>query len=144
MEFLRSDNPVSLFDRAEGSSHGIGFASSPAPHFTFPISKEICLLAQPHPNPRLVELTASEVRRVNSGTITRADGQLYAPFNIGAVKKLFDAVSSQTGKQPRRVLLKQWPCCRRGSTMADRGSILIRIKLILPVPAIATPTGVSV
>jgi hypothetical protein len=103
--FLTSDNPVSLFDIAEGSSHGIGFASSPAPHFTFPISREICLLAQPHPNPRLVKLTPSEVRRVNSGTITRADGQLYAPFNIGAVKKLFDAVSSQT-QRPHRVLLK--------------------------------------
>ena len=68
--------------------------------------KRFACLPSPIRISRLVQLTAaSEVRRVNSGTITRADGQLYAPFNLGAVKKLFDAVSSQT-KRPRRVLLK--------------------------------------
>ncbi len=102
--FLTSDNPVSLFDPIEGST-GIGFASSPAVHFTFPLSKEICLLAQPHPNPGSVKLSPSEVRRVNRGTITRADGQLYAPFHSVAVQRLFDDVSMQTRK-PRRVLLK--------------------------------------
>ncbi len=102
--FLTSDNPVSLFDPIEGSM-GIGFATSPAVHFTFPLSKEICLLAQPHPNPVRVRLSPSEVRRVNRGSITRADGQLYAPFRSGAVQKLFTEVSIQT-RRPRRVLLK--------------------------------------
>ncbi len=36
---------------------------------------------------------------------TRADGQLYAPFNSGAVQTLFDKINKQT-KQTRRVLLR--------------------------------------
>lgn len=104
--FLTSDNPVSLFDPLEGPMRGIGFLSSPAVHFTFPISKDICLLARRHTQPLAVDLTASEVRQTNTGTITRADGQLYAPFRSHAVQELFDHVFKQ--KNPtRRVMLKQ-------------------------------------
>jgi hypothetical protein len=69
------------------------------------ICKEICLLIQPFRNPNQVELNASDVRQVNRGTITRADGQLYAPFSSGAVQALFDKINKQT-KRPRRVLLR--------------------------------------
>jgi hypothetical protein len=69
------------------------------------ICKEICLLVQPFRNPSQVALNASDVRQANHGTITRADGQLYAPFNSGAVQTLVDKINKQT-KRPRRVLLR--------------------------------------
>jgi len=86
-------------------NHFLKPPSVAAPHFTFPISKEICLLVQPFRNPSQVTLNASDVRHVNRGTITRADSQLYAPFNSGAVQALFDKINKQT-KRPRRVLLR--------------------------------------
>jgi hypothetical protein len=103
--FLASDNPVAFFHPAEGMNDRIGSVTLAAPHFTFPICKEICLLIQPFRNPSQVELNASDVRQVNRGTITRADGQLYAPFKSGAVHALFDKINKQT-KRPRRVLLR--------------------------------------
>jgi hypothetical protein len=103
--FLTSDNPVSLFDPVGNPLGGIGFASSPAAHFLFPISKQICLLAEHSPNPPSVGVNASRVRRLNKGTITRADRQVYAPFNSAAVRKLFDFVYQQKNP-PRRILFK--------------------------------------
>src|SRR5262244_3696219 len=103
--FLTSDNPVAFFHAAEGMNGRIGSATLTAPHFTFPICKEICLLVQPFRNPSQIALNASNVRQVNRGTITRADSQLYAPFNSGAVQTLFDRINKQT-KGPRRVLLR--------------------------------------
>jgi Protein of unknown function (DUF4238) len=102
--FLTSDNPVAFFDPVEGMNKHIGSAILAAPHFTFPICKDICLLAQPRRNPDTVRLNASDVRQVNRGTITRADGQLYAPFNSGPVQRLFNKIHKQTSR-PRRVLL---------------------------------------
>jgi hypothetical protein len=104
--FLTSDNPVSLFDPVGGPGGSVGFASSPAAHFTFPISKEICLLAQHHPNPPSLQLTPAGVRQTNTGTITRADRQLYAPFSRRAVSQLFERVAEQK-KSPSRVLFRQ-------------------------------------
>jgi len=103
--FITSDNPVAFFHPAEGINERIGSATLAAPHFTFPICKEICLLVQPFRNPSQVALNSSNVRQVNRGTITRADGQLYAPFNSVAVQTLFDKINKQT-KRPRRVLLR--------------------------------------
>jgi hypothetical protein len=103
--FLTSDNPVAFFHPAEGINERIGPATLAAPYFTFPVCKEICLLTQPFRNPGQVALNASDVRQVNRGTITRADGQLYAPFNSGAIQALFVKINKQT-KRPRRVLLR--------------------------------------
>lgn len=102
--FLTSDNPVSLFDPI--GLHGIGFASSPAAYFTFPISKDICLLAQHQPCPESHKLTANEVRLRNRDSITRADTQLYAPFRSSGVQRIFDHVAREK-KQPRRILLRR-------------------------------------
>lgn len=102
--FLTTDNPVSLFDPL--ARIGIGFASSPAAYFTFPISKDICLLAQHQRCPQSLELTPYEVRLRNKDSITRADKQVYAPFKSSAVQRLFDDVFRQK-KEPRRVLLRQ-------------------------------------
>ena len=93
--FLTSDNPVSLFDPVGGPLGGIGFASSPAAHFTFSISRGACLLAQHQQGPETAKLSGSKVRFVNKGTITRADSQLYAPFGSASVQKIFDSVVSQ-------------------------------------------------
>jgi Protein of unknown function (DUF4238) len=68
--FLTSDNPVAFFHPAEGINGRIGPATLAAPHFTFPVCKEICLLTQPFRNPGQVALNASDVRQVNRGTIT--------------------------------------------------------------------------
>jgi len=94
--FLTSDNPVSLFDPVGGGPlGGIGFASSAAAHFTFPNSRGVCLLAQHQQGPATAELNGSKVRSVNKGTITRADSQLYAPFESASVQKILDSVVSQ-------------------------------------------------
>jgi len=79
----------------------IGFASSPAAYFTFPVSKDICLLARPCPGSH--SLSAYEVRLRNRDSVTRADTQLYAPFKSTGVQKLFDRVAREKGK-PRRIL----------------------------------------
>jgi hypothetical protein len=93
--FLTSDNPVALFDPVGGPVGGIGFASSPVAHFTFPISREICLLAQHQRGPEAAQLNGSRVRSVNKGTITRADSQLYAPFKSSAVQGILDSIVKQ-------------------------------------------------
>lgn len=102
--FLTSDNPVSLFDPI--ARFGIGFASSPAAYFTFPVSKDICLLAQHRPCQASQSLTAYEVRLRNRDSVTRADTQLYAPFKSTRVQKLFDCVAREKGK-PRRILFQK-------------------------------------
>lgn len=93
--FLTSDNPVSLFDPVGGPLGGIGFTSSPAAHFTFPINRGVCLLAQHQQGPETAELNRSKVRSVNKGTITRANSQLYAPFESASVRKILDWVVSR-------------------------------------------------
>lgn len=102
--FLTSDNPVSLFDPMGGLLGGVGFRSSPAALFTFPLSRNVCLRARHTPAPQTVELNSSEVRYVNKGTVMRADSQLYAPFKSEPIQKLFDreisrrAATGKTGK----------------------------------------------
>lgn len=96
--FLASDNPVSVFDPMPRI--GIGFASSPAAYFTFPISKDICLIAQHQLCPEFHRLTAHEVRLRNADSITRADAQVYEPFKSSGVQRLFDHVARE--KKPRR------------------------------------------
>ena len=93
--FLTSDNPVSLFDPVGGPLGGIGVSSSPAAHFTFPISRGLCLLAQHQQGPETAELNGSKIRSVNKGTITRADSQLYAPFESASVQKILNWVVSR-------------------------------------------------
>jgi uncharacterized protein DUF4238 len=104
--FLTSDNPVSLFDPVGGQLGGIGFASSPAAHFTFPVSRSMCLLAGHQQGPETAELNGSKVRTVNKGTITRADSQLYAPFKSEAVQKILDSVVSQRTTSEKVLLSK--------------------------------------
>lgn len=85
---------------------GIGFASSPFAHFTFPISRDVCLLAGHEPRPATAVINSSKVRSVNKGTITRADSQLYAPFKSLTLQRTLDSV---TEKRPpeKRILLKK-------------------------------------
>jgi hypothetical protein len=104
--FLTSDNPVSLFDPVGNPFGGIGFKSSPAAHFTFPISRGVCLLAQHLLGPETRQLNASEVRMVNKGTITRADSQLYAPFSSLSVQGILNDVVKRKGG-PRKVLFSK-------------------------------------
>ena len=85
---------------------GIGFKSSPAAHFTFPISRSVCLLAQHLPGPEANELNPSRIRTVNKGTITRADSQLYAPFASNAVQQILNNVVKRKGG-PRKVLFSK-------------------------------------
>jgi hypothetical protein len=101
--FLTSDNPVSLFDPAAGPMRGIGFASSPVAHFTFPLSRDVCLLAQHMRGPETSELDAVQVRSINKANITRADSQVYAPFCSLGVQRLLNDVTKQKGG-PRKVL----------------------------------------
>jgi len=46
-----------------------GSATLAAPHFMFPICKEVCLLVQPYPSPNQIRLTSSDVRQVNRATV---------------------------------------------------------------------------
>lgn len=104
--FLTSDNPVALFDPQNRASGAIGFASSPASHFTFPLSRTICLLAQHYKGPETAQLNGSQVRLTNKGTIERADSQLYAPFKSASVQELLDHTVARRPRL-RRVLLKE-------------------------------------
>lgn len=104
--FLTSDNPVAFFHPSEGMNAQIGSTIIAAPHFTFPICKEICLLVQAYRNAGQITLSASDVRQVNGGTITRADRQLYSPFKSDTVQALFDRIHKETVR-PRRVLLRR-------------------------------------
>jgi hypothetical protein len=82
-----------LFDPV--ARRGIGFASSKEAHFTFPISRDVCLLAQHQRGPETVRLSSAEIRSVNSATIGQADGQLYAPFRSFAVQGILDRLASK-------------------------------------------------
>lgn len=93
--FLTSDNPVALFDPIGAPMGGVGFASSPAAHFTFPISRDVALLAKHQQDHESVEISGFRVRSVNKGTITRADSQLYAPFRSTRVQEILDSVVRQ-------------------------------------------------
>jgi hypothetical protein len=105
-EFLTSDNPVSLFNPLGQRVGAIGFSSSPAAYFTFPVSRHVCLLAQHQRGPEKAELNGSMVRSVNRGTIARADSQLYAPFKSASVQKILDSVVSQRTTL-RKVLIRK-------------------------------------
>jgi hypothetical protein len=103
--FLTSDNPVSLFDPMRGFA-GTGFSSSPAAHFTFPISRDVCLLASHKRGGAAIEVNSSQARSVNKGTIGQADSQVYAPFKSAHVQNLLNyAIKAR----PRRteVLMKK-------------------------------------
>jgi hypothetical protein len=105
--FLTSDNPVSLFSPAYHVP-GVGLLSNPDAHITFPISREICLLARHRQgrNHRVVRASAVDVRRANKGTILRADTQLYAPFQSQEIQRLHDSAVMKRGK-PKRVMIKK-------------------------------------
>jgi hypothetical protein len=102
--FLTSDNPVCLFDPV--ARHGIGFASSKEAHFTFPISRDVCMMAQHHRGPETVGLSAAQIRSVNSATIAQADSQVYAPFESSAVQRILNRVVSGRPKT-KRVLIRK-------------------------------------
>jgi hypothetical protein len=103
--FLTSDNPVSVFDPGGGATGGWGFASSRSAYFTFPLSQELCLMGLHDRSQDLQELSPAGVRAVNKGTITRADAQVYAPFNSDKVQAIVDRVLVSKGR--RRVLLRK-------------------------------------
>jgi Protein of unknown function (DUF4238) len=88
--FLTSDNPVSLFDPVGERRGEIGFASSPAAHFTFPLSSSICFVGYNVQSPSVHNMRSFEVRQINRGTISRAESQLYAPFKSAKVQTLLD------------------------------------------------------
>ena len=107
--FLTSDNPVSLFGSPAVDSPGeAGFLSSPDTYFTFPVSREVCLLAKHLPGParRVVRVSPVDVRHVNTGTISRADTQLYAPFQSPKIQELHNAAVVVRGT-PKRVMVKK-------------------------------------
>jgi hypothetical protein len=106
--FLTTDNPVAVFDAPTVDVPGTGFLSSPNTYVTFPISREICLLAKHLSGPaqKVARISGTGVRQVNKGSILRADTQLYAPFQSQRVQKIHDAEAALRGK-PRRVMIKQ-------------------------------------
>jgi hypothetical protein len=106
--FLTSDNPVAVFDAPTVDIPGTGFLSSRDTYFTFPISREVCLMARHTPGPaqRVARISPAGVRQINKGIINRADTQLYAPFRSQNVQELHDAAISARGK-PKRIMVKQ-------------------------------------
>jgi hypothetical protein len=99
--FLTTDNPVSPFDPIGEKSGVVGFASSPAAHFIFPLSRDICLFAQHRRGSESHKLKGFEVRSVNRRMISRADSQLYASFKSPSVQRILDSVAAKktaTGK----------------------------------------------
>src|SRR5215469_4132922 len=88
--FLTSDNPISLYDPAAG--FGTGFESSPQAYFTFALSKSLCLLARHYKAQSVANATSREVRRINKGTVGRADTQIYAPFNSMKIQEMLNEV----------------------------------------------------
>jgi Protein of unknown function (DUF4238) len=106
--FLTSDNPVAVFDAPTVDVPGTGFLSSPDTYFTFPISREICLMARHPPGSaqRVGRISAFGIRQVNKGTISRADTQLYAPFRSRRVQELHDAAVMARGT-PKRIMVKR-------------------------------------
>jgi uncharacterized protein DUF4238 len=102
--FITSDNPVALFDPL--SQHGVGFASTRAAHFIFPISRGICLVAGHLPSVGTMRINPSRVRAINRSIISRADSQLYAPFKSLAVQEIFNSLMER--RPPRsRVMMKK-------------------------------------
>jgi hypothetical protein len=104
--FLTSDNPVCLFDPAATPLSGIGFASSPAAHFMFPLCRTVCLLAQHTRRDDVVKLTPARVRAVNQAIISRADMHLYASYPSQGIQRLLNNIVISRPK-PTRVLLKK-------------------------------------
>jgi uncharacterized protein DUF4238 len=104
--FVTSDNPVSLLDPLAGPMRGIGFVSSPAAHFTFPISQNICLLAHHRKGPDSVKMSRLQVRMVNKATITHADCQVYAPFQSTKIQEILNDVTNNR-KSTGRVLVSR-------------------------------------
>jgi hypothetical protein len=106
--FLTTDNPVSLFDPVASPLGGIGFASSPAAHFTFPISRDVCLLAQHQPGPEIVRLNGFSTRSVNKAVITRSDTQVYAPVESTQIQKIVDRLANlKEGGTKGRVMFSE-------------------------------------
>jgi hypothetical protein len=106
--FITSDNPVALFGAPTTDVPGVGFLSSPATYFTFPVSRTICLLAK-HLSGKaqtVRRISSVGVRQVNKGAIARADTQLYAPFKSGKIQLLHDAAVMSRGN-PKRVMVKK-------------------------------------
>ena len=104
--FLTSDNPVSLYDPVGGPRGAIGFASTPAAYFMFPLSRKLCLVGRHWKGSEVIKLTPFEVRRINTGAIARSDQQVYAPFWSNKIQKIVDnAVSHKPA--PRRVLIRK-------------------------------------
>lgn len=97
--FITSDNPVSLFGPPGVAAQGA--------YFTFPVSRDLCLFAKHRPGTpqAILRMNAAKVREVNKGTISRADTQLYAPFESPKVQELLNSVVSARGK-PKRVMIK--------------------------------------
>jgi hypothetical protein len=102
--FVTTDNPVALFDPM--AKHGIGFASSPAAYFTFPISRDVCLFAGHQPGLEFSELSSVQVRAINKAAISRADGQVYAPFKSSGVQGILDSFL-KSRPQRTRVMMKK-------------------------------------
>jgi Protein of unknown function (DUF4238) len=102
--FLTSDNPVGFFHPDEVRHTKINSVTLMEAHFTFPISKGFCLLAQPFPNPGQVTLSTANVRRINRNTATRADNQLYAPFISEPLQELFVKIQKHIKRNPRVLL----------------------------------------
>ena len=106
--FLTSDNPVALFSAPTTDVPGVGFLSSPDTYFTFPICRSICLLAKHLVGPALgvKQISPRGVRQVNKGAISRADDQLYAPFESAKVQELHNTAVRARGKR-KRVMVKK-------------------------------------
>jgi Protein of unknown function (DUF4238) len=104
--FLTSDNPVSLLDPAAADQEAIGFASSPEAHFTFPLSRNVCLLGQHTKDPATYQMNGSQVRTTNTNTIERADSQIYAPFKSDAIQTILNRTVARR-KAPGRVLFSK-------------------------------------
>jgi hypothetical protein len=102
--FLTTDNPVALFDPNSASS-GIGFTSSPAAHFAFPLGQNVCLIGSHSRAPLTRLLNASKVREVNKNVMTRFDKQVYAPFRSDKVQAIVDSVAQE--QKPGKVYFRK-------------------------------------
>lgn len=105
--FLTSDNPVALFDPAVGRHQRAAFASTKHAYFTFPICRDICLLAQHVPGPPTAEVSPREVRSINSRAISRSDTQVYAPFKSEKIQAILDKASRMKPSGKSRVLFRK-------------------------------------
>jgi hypothetical protein len=85
---------------------GIGFASSRQAYFTFPISREICLIAAHEERPQRVSVSPYVTRQFNTAFITRADSQVYAPFREEKIQSLVDRLPKIKPRKGRVLLRK--------------------------------------